>query len=119
MSLYVGGVTFIVGVDDGSEALLSCGVPDLHLDYFVIDGEGLEAEVDADGDHVVLVEVVVGEAEEQRGLAHGGVAHHHELKQMVVLLALHYQIIRYYYPHGPLNMENLLEKSLKNSIRSM
>jgi hypothetical protein len=40
---------------------LAGSVPDLQLHDFVVDGERLEAEVDSDGDHVVLVEVVVCE----------------------------------------------------------
>ncbi len=56
--------TFVVGIDNGSKALLSCSVPDLHFDYFLIDVDRLEPKVDSDGDHVVFVEVVICKAQE-------------------------------------------------------
>lgn len=39
----------IVGTGDGSKPLLSSCVPDLEFDIFVINLDGLESEVDADG----------------------------------------------------------------------
>ena len=57
--------TFIVGIDDGPEPLLSCSVPYLHFNYFLIDVDGLEPEVDSNGDHIVLVKVIVCESEKK------------------------------------------------------
>lgn len=54
-------LTFVVGVDDGSESLLASSIPDLHFDYFLINIDWLESEIDTDGDHVVLVEVIICE----------------------------------------------------------
>jgi hypothetical protein len=61
--------TFVVGICDGSEPLLSCGVPDLKFNVFVVGGDSFESEVDADGGHVVFVELVVCESEEEAALA--------------------------------------------------
>lgn len=56
--------TFVVGVDDGSEPLLSCGVPNLQFYDFVINFHGLEPEVDSDGDHIVFVELIISKSQE-------------------------------------------------------
>ena len=85
--------TFIVGVDDGAETFLSSSVPYLQFDYFLVDIDGLEPEVNADGDHVVLVKIVVGETQQQRTFTHCGVADHDKFEQMIVLLALHFKSI--------------------------
>ena len=42
----------IVGSRDGSEILLAGCVPDLQLDIFIIDGDGLRSELNPDG-HIV------------------------------------------------------------------
>lgn len=65
------GVTLVVGIGDGAEAFLACRVPDLQFDVLVVAGDCLEAEVHSDGRHVVLVELVVGESQEQAALAYG------------------------------------------------
>ena len=53
--------TFVVSVGNGSEPLLSGGIPDLKFDIFRVGVDSFEPEIDADGGHVVFVELVVGE----------------------------------------------------------
>lgn len=76
----------VVGAGDGAEPLLARGVPDLELDVLAIDDGGLEAEVDSDGGQVMLLELVLGEADEDGGFAHARVADYDSLVEMVVLL---------------------------------
>jgi hypothetical protein len=61
--------TLVVGVGDGPEAFLPGSVPDLQLDVLVIGGHRFESEVHPDGGHVVLVELVVCEPQQQAALA--------------------------------------------------
>ena len=62
MSLNIEYVTFIVCVNDGTESFLSCCIPDLHFDYFLIDVDGLESEVYSDCDHVILIKIIICES---------------------------------------------------------
>ena len=55
--------TFIVGVGDSSEPLLTGCIPDLQFDIFVIGFDSFESEINTDSGHIVLVELVVGEPE--------------------------------------------------------
>ncbi len=68
---------------DRPEPLLSRRVPDLKLDGLPVQLDGADLEVDADGGDVGLGVGVVGEAEEEAGLAHAGVADQEELEQIV------------------------------------
>ena len=79
---------------------MSCCVPDLHFDYFLVDVDGLESKINSDGDHIVFVEVVVCEPLEEGTLADCRVAHHHEFEQVIVLLAPHSN----YYNTGTQNL---------------
>ena len=72
-------ITFVIGVGYGSESLLACGVPYLQFDVFVVGSHRFEPEIHADGGHVILVELVVRESEQEAGLADGGVPHDHVL----------------------------------------
>jgi hypothetical protein len=56
--------TFVVGIDDGPEPFLAGSVPDLKFDNFVVDFHGFESEVNTDGDHVILIELVIGESQQ-------------------------------------------------------
>lgn len=58
--------TFIISIDNGSESLLASGVPDLQFDYFVIDIDRLESEIDPNGDHIILIELIISEPKEER-----------------------------------------------------
>lgn len=65
MNLSVELFTFIVSVDDGPKALLASSIPDLQLHYAIVNIEGLESEINSDGNHVVFIEIVVGEPQEE------------------------------------------------------
>lgn len=54
--------TFIIGVDYRAEAFLPRRIPDLQLDNLVINRYRFESEIDPNGDHVILVELVIGES---------------------------------------------------------
>lgn len=62
--------SLVVGRGDGAEAFLTCRVPDLELDVFIIVLDGLEPEVHADGRQVVLVKLVVRKLGQDGGLPH-------------------------------------------------
>lgn len=65
---------------------LACGVPDLGLDDFGIDVQGAGGELDANGGLGLQVELVLGEAREEVGLAHAGVADEDHLEEVVVVV---------------------------------
>lgn len=81
--------TFIVGVDNGAETLLSCSIPDLHFNNFLVDVDGLESEIHSDCYHVILVKIVISEPQQKWTFSYCWVSHHHKFEQMVILLALH------------------------------
>lgn len=86
-------VTFIVCIGYGPEPLLPRRIPDLQLDALLVDVQSLESEVDADGRHVVFVELVVSEPQQKAALADGAVAHYDQLEEVVVLAVSHDYII--------------------------
>jgi len=65
---------------------LACGVPDLGLDDFGIDVQGAGGELDANGGLGLQVELVLGEAREEVGLAHAGIADQDHLEEVVVVV---------------------------------
>ena len=54
---------------DGLEALLASSVPDLQLDLLLVQCDGLDLKVDADGCDEGRREAVVGIPQQQAGLA--------------------------------------------------
>ena len=76
--------SFVVCAGDGTETLLPGGIPDLELALVVVDFDGFELEVDADGCRVVLEVVVVAEAEEDAGFADALAADDDDFEQVVV-----------------------------------
>ncbi len=78
-------VTFVVRVGNGSESLLPGGIPDLQFDIFGVAVDSFESEIDADGGHVVFVELVIGEPEEKTRLADRGIADNDVFEKVVVL----------------------------------
>ncbi len=68
---------------DGPEPLLPGRVPDLQLDGLAVQLDGSDLEVDADGGDVGFGVGVVGEPQQQAGLAHAGVADQEQLEQVV------------------------------------
>jgi len=70
----------VVGGGEGAEAFLSGGVPDGEFDFFVGHVEVFDFEVDADCGLDVIVEGVVGEAEEHGGLSYSCISNHEYFK---------------------------------------
>jgi len=66
---YVNGVTFVVSIGDGPEPLLAGSIPDLELDILAVGVDCLEPEIYSDGGHVVFIELVVSEPEQEAALA--------------------------------------------------
>lgn len=71
------------------KALLTRRVPDLQFDLLSSQLDGFDFEVDADGGDEGVVEGIVGEAEENAGLAHAGVADQQQFEQEVVAFLGH------------------------------
>ena len=59
------GCSTIVGTSDALERLLACGVPYLQLDVLVVDLNCAGAELNTDGQVVLLAEPFVGELEQK------------------------------------------------------
>ena len=76
----------VVAVPKTAEALLARRVPDRQLHRLAAQLHRLHLEVDADRRGEVLLERVVGEAEEDRRLADAGVADEEDLEEVVVIL---------------------------------
>ena len=79
----------IVRRRDGSIAVLPCRVPNLRLnDVARLCGDCARRELHADRGTRLQIELVLGEAREQVGLAHARVAHKHDLVHQVVTFLL-------------------------------
>ena len=77
--------SLVVGGGNGLEALLSGGVPNLELNLFAIDLDGLDFEVDANRRHEVIGEHVVRETHKERGLAHARRANEQHFEEVVAI----------------------------------
>lgn len=64
------GCTFVVGLGDGFESVLSSGVPDLHLDFFILNLDCFNFEVYSNGHEMGGYELVVACSQQNVGLAH-------------------------------------------------
>lgn len=56
--------SFVVRSGDGLEAFLASSVPNLELDLLTININGLNFEVNTNGGHEVISELIVGETHE-------------------------------------------------------
>lgn len=82
-----GGGGAVEGFDDGAEALLACGVPDLHLDACLrVQPDLLGVELDPKGGRVALPELVLGESVQQAALPHARRTDYDHLEGLLVLL---------------------------------
>lgn len=63
------GSSAVIRPRDGPERLLACCVPNLQLNLFTVDGNHASAEFHADCEIVHGLEALVGELEQQTGLA--------------------------------------------------
>lgn len=78
-------ITFIICIDNSPKAFLPSSIPNLHLHNLLIDSNALKPKIHTNCDHVVLVELVVGESKQEGGFTHRTVIHHHELVLIVIL----------------------------------
>lgn len=69
MHLYSVSSTFVVGICNGPESLLAGSVPDLQFDVFAVRVDSFESEVYSDGGHIVFVELVVCEPQQEAAFA--------------------------------------------------
>ena len=77
--------TFIVGIDNSSKSLLACSIPNLKFDDFIIDINWLESEIDANGNHIIFIELIICKPEEKRWLAYCTITNHNKFILMVIL----------------------------------
>ena len=61
----VEGNTFVVGIGDGSEAFLASSIPNLQFDIPAVGVDGFESEVNTNGGHIILVELIVCEPQQE------------------------------------------------------
>mmetsp|Transcript_42941 Transcript_42941/g.77611 ORF Transcript_42941/g.77611 Transcript_42941/m.77611 type:complete len:288 (-) Transcript_42941:108-971(-) len=64
----------VVRTRDGTEAFLPCRIPNLELDGLLVDGNGLEAEVNTDRCDIALRKGIICEAQKKTRLSRTGVA---------------------------------------------
>lgn len=75
----------VIGIGNGSEALLSCSVPDLVLDAFTIYGHCFGCELNSDSGLGVHVEGIIDKAREEVGLTNSRITDHYDFKEEVEL----------------------------------
>lgn len=64
----------IVGLGDVSKSFLTCGVPYLQFDCFIVIVDNFRLEVDSDGGSVGADKALIGEACDERGFAYSSVS---------------------------------------------
>jgi len=79
--------TTVVAAGDGTESLLTGGIPNLQLDGLSLELHGADFEVNANGGDVALSVGIVGETEQEAGLANTGVADQQQLEEVIVVSA--------------------------------
>ena len=77
--------SLVVGGGNGLEALLSSGVPNLELNLFAVDLDGLDFEIDANRGHEVISEHIVGEPNEKRGLSNTGRSDEQNFEEVIAI----------------------------------
>jgi len=75
----------IVCTGYGSKSLLTCGIPYLKFNVFVVHLDGFESEVNSDGGQVVLGELALDELDQDGGFAYAGVSDYDGLVEIVEL----------------------------------
>ncbi|KAF7837094.1 hypothetical protein G2W53_005576 [Senna tora] len=73
----------VVGRGDGTESLLTSGVPNLGLDFLAVDFQALCLKLNANGCLRVGIELVAGVAGEQVGFADGGIADYDDFEEVL------------------------------------
>jgi hypothetical protein len=79
--------SFVVSIGNSPISLLSSCIPNLKLNLFTIMSERSESEVDTDGGHIVLVELIIGEPDEKARLADAGISKKYHLEKMVIIFS--------------------------------
>lgn len=74
----------VVAAGDGTESLLTSCIPNLQLDYFPVDLNSSDFEVDAYGTNVGFGVSIISETQEKARLAHARVSDEKELEEVVV-----------------------------------
>jgi len=77
--------TFIVGISNGSVSLLTSSVPNLKLDLLATMSQRSESEINANCRHVILVELVISESNEEARFAYARISKEDHLKKVVVI----------------------------------
>ena len=83
----VGVNTFVVGIGDGSKAFLSSSIPNLQFDVPTVGVDGFESEVNTNGGHIILVELIVCEPQQEATFSYWWVAHNDVFEEVIVLPA--------------------------------
>jgi len=58
-------LTLIISVGDSSKSFLPSRVPNLEFNIFILASDGLESEINSDSSHVILIELVVCEPQQE------------------------------------------------------
>lgn len=97
-------ITFVVGISDGPESLLASSIPNLKLHSFVIWFYSFESKVDSDGGHVVFVELVVCESQQQAGFPHRWIPNDYVFEKVIILATPRCHVLSNYYYFDLLNI---------------
>ncbi len=77
--------TFVVSVGNGSESLLPGGIPDLEFNIFTVGIDSFESEIDTNGSHVVLIELVISKPEQETWFSYWWISDDNVLEEVIVL----------------------------------
>lgn len=76
--------TFVVGLGNSPESLLTGSVPQLQPYPLVTNSQCFDLKIHAYGCHIVIIEVLIAESEDEVGLPDPTVANHYHLEHVVV-----------------------------------
>ena len=89
------GRSLVVSLSDVSKSLLSCCIPDLQLDFRVINVDGFEFEVHTNGGYVAVLEDTIAELSQQVGFTYPTVAYDDDLSKEIVFVVLGHDLFDY------------------------
>lgn len=75
----------VISTCDCSESLLSCSIPNLELDAFIINGESFESEIDSNSSEIMLRKLILYEPYENSWLSNTWVSNDDSFEKMIVL----------------------------------
>jgi len=76
----------VVGRSDGTETLLSSGIPDLKLDCLSVKLDSADFKINANGRNVRFRVGIIGKPEKQTGFTDTGVSNEEELEEIVAVV---------------------------------